>query len=277
MGPSTVSDYAIGDIQGCYEPLQRLLEHIDFNERLDRLWCVGDLVNRGPQSLAVLRFLKTLPIKAIITLGNHDLHLLASLFAGKPWKGHDDTIQEILHAEDGEELGHWLRKQAIIHYSPELNYVMCHAGIAPVWDLRQALRLGQELEDALSGAHYVEFLNQMYGNTPQLWSEQLEGVERLRLITNYFTRMRFCDREGTLELHYKGTLAQAPDNLYPWYGVPGRKEISPDLLFGHWAALRGVCPHPQIHALDTGCLWGGPLTALRLQDKQRFSVPGMKV
>lgn len=270
-------DYAIGDIQGCYEPLLRLLEHIDFNERVDRLWFVGDLVNRGPQSLAVLRLIKTLPIKAIVTLGNHDLHLLASLFGGRPWKGHDDTIYEILHADDGEELGHWLRQQALIYYSPELNYVMCHAGIAPIWDLRQALALGQELEKMLSGEHYAEFLKQMYGNNPQLWSEQLEGFERLRLITNYFTRMRFCDQEGALDLNYKGTIANAPDNLYPWYAVPGRKDIDSDLLFGHWAALRGVCPHPRIHALDTGCLWGGQLTALRLQDKQRFSVPGMSV
>jgi bis(5'-nucleosyl)-tetraphosphatase (symmetrical) len=277
MRLSAVADYAIGDIQGCYEPLQRLLDHIHFNERLDRLWFVGDLVNRGPQSLAVLRFIKSLPNKAIVTLGNHDLHLLASLFGERPWTGDDDTIQEILHAEDAEDLGHWLRKQAIIHHSPELNFVMCHAGIAPIWDLTQALALGEELEETLSGEHYVEFLKQMYGNTPYRWSESLQGIDRLRLIANYYTRMRFCDREGGLELNYKGTIANTPDNLYPWYDACDRKAISPDILFGHWAALMGVCPHPHIHALDTGCLWGGPLTAMRLQDKQRFSVPGLRV
>ena len=271
-----MADYAIGDIQGCYESLLCLLDHIYFNEREDRLWFVGDLVNRGPQSLAVLRFIKNLPIKPRITLGNHDLQLLASLFGGRPWKGHDDTIQEILHAEDGEELGHWLRKQAIIHYAPELNYVMCHAGIAPIWDLPQALALGRELEEVLAGDNYVEFLKQMYGNTPYLWSEELQGVERLRLITNYFTRMRFCDQEGNLDWNYKGPIATAPNKVFPWFAVPGRKEIAADILFGHWAALMGSCPHPHIHALDTGCLWGGYLTALRLQDKQRFSVAEVK-
>lgn len=272
-----MADYAIGDLQGCYEPLQRLLEHIDFNDRTDRLWFVGDLVNRGPQSLAVLRFIKALPVKPVITLGNHDLHLLASLFADRPWKGHDDTIQEIIHALDGEELGHWLRQQDIIYYSPELSYVMCHAGLAPVWDLTQALVLGDELHQVLAGEHYVAFLKQMYGNVPHVWSEQVQGIDRLRLITNYFTRMRFCDEQGALELSYKGTIAAAPQQLYPWYEVPSRKEISPDILFGHWAALMGHCSHPRIHALDTGCFWGGQLTALRLQDKQRFSVPGVAV
>ena len=271
-----MADYAIGDIQGCYEPLMRLLDAIDFNEREDRLWLVGDLVNRGPQSLEVLRFLKALPCAPKITLGNHDLHLLASLFAGRPWKGHDDTIQEVVHACDGEELGHWLRSQPIICYSPELNYVMCHAGIAPVWDLNQALRYGQELEQVLSGDVYVAFLTQMYGNKPNEWSEDLSANERLRVITNYFTRMRFCASNGALELSYKGTIAHAPSNLFPWYAVPGRQEIQPDIIFGHWAALQGMCPDPHIHALDTGCLWGGALTAMRLQDKQRFSVPGLK-
>jgi bis(5'-nucleosyl)-tetraphosphatase (symmetrical) len=181
-----------------------------------------------------------------------------------------------MHADDGEELGHWLRAQPIICYSPELNYVMCHAGIAPIWDLTLALRLGQELEHVLSGEAYLAFLQQMYGNTPVVWSEDLIGHERLRLITNYFTRMRFCASNGALDLSYKGTIAQAPSTVYPWYAVPGRKVIEPDIIFGHWAALQGICPDPRIHALDTGCLWGRTLTAMRLQDKQRFSVPGLK-
>lgn len=265
-------DYAIGDVQGCYGPLQKLLEHIDFDEKVDRLWFVGDLVNRGPESLAVLRFVSSLPITPRITLGNHDLHLLGSLFGGRPWKGHDDTIQEVVHAPDGEDLGHWLRKQSILWYAPELNVVMCHAGIAPIWDLPLAQRMAQELEQALSGEHYQDFLKQMYGNTPNAWSDELAGIDRLRAITNYFTRMRFCDAEGRLDLSYKGTIAKAPANLYPWYEVPHRKEIQADIVFGHWAALMGVCTNPKIHAIDTGCLWGGQLTALRLQDKKRFSV-----
>ena len=265
-------DYAIGDVQGCYDSLQRLLECIDFNEKVDRLWFVGDLVNRGPESLTVLRFISSLPSMPRITLGNHDLHLLGSLFGEKPWKGKDDTLQDVVRASDGEDLGHWLRKQPLLCYSPDLNVVMCHAGIAPLWDLSLAQQLAQEVETMLCGDHYKEFLTQMYGNKPDIWSDQLTGMDRLRIITNYFTRMRFCDAQGRLELSYKGTLADAPSGLYPWYEVPHRQEIEADIVFGHWAALMGSCSNPKIHALDTGCLWGGQLTALRLQDKQRFSV-----
>lgn len=267
-----MADYAIGDVQGCYEPLQRLLELIDFDEKKDRLWFVGDLVNRGPESLAVLRFVCQLPIAPRVTLGNHDLHLLGSLFGKDPWKGHDDTIVQILEAPDGEILGHWLRKQSILYYDSELNIAMCHAGIAPLWDLSQAISLASELEAALAGDNFRDFLTHMYGNKPDVWSDDLSGVDRLRMITNYFTRMRFCDAQGRLDLSYKGTLAAAPANLYPWYEMPQRKAIDADIVFGHWAALMGLCPDPNIHAIDTGCLWGGQLTALRLQDKQRFAV-----
>lgn len=265
-------DYAIGDVQGCYESLQRLLELISFNEKVDRLWFVGDLVNRGSQSLAILRFVSSLPLEPRITLGNHDLHLLALLFGNKSEGRHDDTLQEVLQAPDGEALGHWLRKQSVLIYAPEFNVVMCHAGIAPLWDLSQAIKLAKELEQAITGEHYHDFFSHLYGNQPDLWKEDLIGWDRLRVITNYFTRMRFCDEKGRLELSYKGTIAQAPANLYPWYAVPYRKEIDADIIFGHWAALEGKCPNPKIHAIDTGCLWGGQLTALRLQDKQRFAV-----
>lgn len=267
-------DYAIGDVQGCYGPLQRLLERIDFNDKVDRLWFVGDLVNRGPDSLAVLRFLSTLPIKPVITLGNHDLHLLASLFGGRPWKGHDDTIHDVLQAPDGESLGHWLRNQSILYYSAELNVVMCHAGIAPLWDLDTAMRLAQELEAVLAGDEYKTFLRRMYENKPDNGLDEAVGQARLIHITNYFTRMRFCDAQGRLDLSYKGGINKAPKHLYPWYEVPGRQPIEADIVFGHWAALKGLCPNPKIHAIDTGCLWGGQLTALRLQDKQRFTVEG---
>lgn len=271
-----MADYAIGDVQGCYEPLQRLLEHLHFNEHSDRLWFVGDLINRGPESLAVLRFVKNLPFAPRVTLGNHDLHLLATLFSGAPWKNHDDTLEEILNAPDREEIGHWLRHQSILYHDPALNVVMCHAGIAPIWDLTQAKALALELETMLHGPHYQDYLSKMYGNEPHQWSDDLAGIDRLRIICNYFTRMRFCDVNGNLMLTYKGTIESAPDGFYPWYNVPGRKEIKADLVFGHWAALQGQCPHPRIHAIDTGCYWGKTLTALRLQDKQRFAVPGQR-
>jgi len=271
-----VSDYVIGDVQGCYDPLQRLLERIDFNERVDRLWFVGDLVNRGPQSLEVLRFIKNLPLPAPITLGNHDLHLLGAFFGGHRWKNRDDTLEEVLVAGDGEELGHWLRKQSILYHDPALHVVMCHAGIAPAWDLALAKSCAQELETTLAGDNYASFLSEMYGNKPDCWSEELTGIARLRLITNYFTRMRFLDKRGCLVLTYKGTLAEAPADLIPWYAVPNRKPIEADIVFGHWAALLGHCQDPTIYPLDTGCLWGGSLTALRLQDRRRFSVPGLQ-
>ena len=268
-------DYAIGDIQGCYEPLQRLLDQVDFNDRTDRLWFVGDLVNRGPQSLSVLRFVKSLPITPRITLGNHDLHLLAILFGEHTVRNSDDTLHQILAAPDREELGHWLRKQSILYHEPELNVVMCHAGIAPAWDLNQAKLLAQELENALAGEQYCDYLMHMYGNLPDYWSDELIGMDRLRVICNYFTRMRFCNAQGDLVLSYKGTLEKAPKDLYPWYNVPNRQEIEAEIVFGHWAALQGKCSHPKMYAIDTGCFWGGQLTALRLQDKQRFMVAGI--
>jgi len=270
-----VVDYAIGDLQGCYDPLQRLLDAIDFDDKQDRLWFAGDLVNRGPQSLEVLRFIKRLPLAPKITLGNHDLHLLASLFTSRPWKGKDDTIYQVLNAEDGEELGHWLRQQAILLHDDSLSLVMTHAGISPLWDLSQAKALASELENTLKGEFYIAFLENMYGNEPDRWSDDLTGIERLRVITNYFTRMRFCDAEGRLVLSYKGTVDKAPAGLYPWYAVPGRKAIGEDVIFGHWAALEGQCPVANLFPIDTGCLWGGELTALRLQDRKRFTVPGL--
>lgn len=271
-----VSDYAIGDVQGCYEPLQRLLEHLNFDDNKDRLWFVGDLVNRGPESLAVLRFINSLKIKPKITLGNHDLHLLGLIFGNNSWKNKDDTLEQILKAPDAEQLGHSLRQQALLHSAPEFNLVMCHAGIAPMWDLAKAKLLATELEQVLSGPDYHLFLRDLHGNEPSLWSDNLIGNERLRAIVNYFTRMRFCDHQGRMNLSYKGTLEKAPKDLYPWYDIPGRVKIEEDIIFGHWSALMGNSVHPGLYALDTGCIWGGPLTALRLQDRKKFSVPGMK-
>ncbi|WP_133129874.1 symmetrical bis(5'-nucleosyl)-tetraphosphatase [Legionella yabuuchiae] len=270
-----MADYAIGDIQGCYDPLMRLLDLIQFDEHEDRLWFAGDLVNRGPQSLAVLRFVRSLPQKTHLSLGNHDLHLLSRLFSASTWSNDDDTLKEIEEAEDAEELGYWLKNQSILCYDESLNVVMTHAGIAPMWDLDKAIALAKELEAALQGNDFHDFLTHMYGNKPDYWSDELSGYERLRAICNYFTRMRMCDEDGRLIFHYKGTLQDAPKYLYPWYNVPGRKEVLADVVFGHWAALMGISPDKRLHPIDTGCLWGGQLTALRLQDKKRFAVPGM--
>ena len=270
-----MADYAIGDLQGCYDPLQRLLQHLDFDDQRDRLWFVGDLVNRGPDSLAVLRFIKQLPLTPHITLGNHDLHLLNLLF-GHPQKHNpEDTLDAVLNAPDGEELGHWLRKQSILVHDPELQVVMCHAGIAPQWSLTDAKAHAHELEVMLRGDHFCHFLSSMYGNKPDLWSASLEGIDRLRVICNYFTRMRFCEADGRLVLNHKGTLSQAPADLYPWYVVPNRSRIRESIVFGHWAALEGLCAEPRVYAIDTGCVWGRSLTALRLTDKQRFVVHGV--
>lgn len=270
-----MSDYAIGDVQGCYDPLMRLLDVIDFNEHQDRLWFVGDLVNRGPQSLEVLRFIKQLPQKPFITLGNHDLHLLGKIFTEHSHQNHDDTLHTILAADDREELGHWLRMQSILIHDMNLNVLMCHAGIAPVWTLSQAKQFACELEASLHSPDFLHFLQTMYGNKPDHWQDSLTGYDRLRLICNYFTRMRFCDQDGNLVLSYKGTIAAAPPELIPWFALQNRISIDADIVFGHWAALQGYSPIATIHAIDTGCLWGGPLTALRLQDKQRFTTPGL--
>ncbi len=253
----------------------RLLKTIAFHPEEDRLWLVGDLVNRGPDSLKVLRFIQALPIPPYITLGNHDLHLLCQIFLSNPEKS-DDTLADILSAPDKEALGHWLRKQPILYHDEQLNWVMTHAGIAPTWTLIEAKAHASELEAALRGPSYLDFLTHMYGNTPTILTDSLSHVERLRVICNVFTRMRFCNQAGQLELTIKTKPEAAPDGYYPWYAHPSRKPIEADLVFGHWAALQGHCPTPQIHAIDTGCVWGGTLTALRLQDKKRFSVPASK-
>lgn len=266
-----MADYAIGDVQGCYDALLRLLESISFNDRVDKLWFVGDLVNRGPESLAVLRFIQQLPIQPYITLGNHDLHLLSQIYSTSKRTNVDDTLRAILKAPDRDEIGDWLRHQSILIHDARFNMVMTHAGISPQFTLQQAKSAALELEEVLASDDFVDFLSQMYGNLPDQWDEHLTGIDRLRYICNAFTRMRFCDAQGRLVLSYKGTINHAPAGLYPWFNTPHRHPIEVDIVFGHWAALEGKSLNPHIHALDTGCLWKGSLTALRLQDKKRFS------
>ena len=269
-----MADYAIGDVQGCYDELMKLLDKIRFDDASDTLWFVGDLVNRGPESLAVLRFVKSLPDRTRITLGNHDLYLLSKLLTNISWSNADDTIHDVMQAPDALEIGHWLRAQKMIHYDDALNVVMTHAGISPLWDLNDAIRYGRELEMVLHGEDYQYFLKNMYGNLPAKWDDSLEGFVRLRVICNYLTRMRFCEEDGSLNLNYKGTLSDAPSDLYPWYELPERKPVSADLIFGHWAALMTRAPIEGVYAIDTGCLWGGELTAFRIQDKTFYSVKG---
>lgn len=263
-----MSTYAIGDIQGCFDELQTLLAHIHFHPEEDTLWLVGDLVNRGPKSLEVLRFIKNLP-NAITVLGNHDLHLLA-VYNG--YSGNTETLDEILNAPDAKTLIDWLRLQPILHHDPKLGYAMTHAGIYPHWDLETAKGYAKELEDVLRAESYTEILPHLYGNHPNMWSPDLTQMERLRFIMNAFMRMRFCDREGKLDFDYRGPAGSQPDEYIPWYEVSDRKTKNINIIFGHWAALNGKVSVPHLYALDTGCVWGNYLTALRLEDGARFRV-----
>jgi len=263
--------YAIGDVQGCYDPLLRLLDKCQFDQNTDTLWFAGDLVNRGPQSLETLRFIKQLGARAISILGNHDLALLAAAYNLRPSKK-DPKLQDILQAPDCEELIEWLRLRNIMHYDKTLDFAMVHAGIPPQWDLNTAIARAKELENTLHSPDFLVFLQNMFGDSPSIWSDALQGWDRLRYITNAFTRMRFCSAEGQLELQAKGKADQAPTNLYPWFKIPTRRHRQVQILFGHWAALQGNVEEPNVFALDTGCVWGNCLTAVRLEDKKFFQV-----
>lgn len=264
-----MADYAVGDLQGCLEPLKCLLEHVSFDPARDRLWLVGDLVNRGPQSLQTLRYLHGIKDSVICVLGNHDLHLLAaSRKIDRLKKG--DTLHEILEAPDRDVLLGWVRQQKLMHYDAERNVAMVHAGIPPQWSLKKALKYAGEVENALRDDALIEpFLNGMYGNEPAKWSGDLRGVTRLRVITNYFTRMRFCNRDGKLDLKGKEGIETAPPGYAPWFSHKQRKTKSLKIVFGHWAALEGRCDEPGVFALDSGCVWGGKLTMLDLDTFER--------
>jgi bis(5'-nucleosyl)-tetraphosphatase (symmetrical) len=258
--------YAIGDLQGCYTELQDLLTRLDFNPASDRLWFVGDLVNRGPQSLECLRFVKSLGDSAMTVLGNHDLSLLSTM-AGVRKLGERDTIADILNAKDRTELFDWLRRQPLLHHDPELNYVLLHAGLPPQWDLAQAKICAREIETLLRGRNYKKFFEGMYGDMPANWSEALSGAERWRFMTNCFTRLRYCTQDGKLDLKHKDTPGTQKRGLYPWFQVPGRRSRSERILFGHWSTL-GCVQEENVISLDTGCVWGGALTAVRLDGKK---------
>jgi len=264
--------YAVGDIQGCYTDLARLLESIHFDAAADRLWLVGDLVNRGPDSLAVLRLVKSLGDAAITVLGNHDLHLLA-VAEGAAELHPGDTLDEILNAPDRDELLTWLRHQRLVHV--ENDFVLVHAGLLPGWTVSQVQQLAREVEDALRGQKYCKFLTHMYGNQPNQWHDDLDGYKRLRVITNALTRMRICTDSGEMEFKFKGEYPNIPAGYRAWFEVPQRATRDATVIFGHWSAL-GLLVRENVVALDTGCLWGGTLAAMRLDDRQVFQVPCTK-
>jgi len=255
--------YAIGDLQGCLDPLLRLLDKIDYDPGNDQLWFTGDLVNRGPDSLETLRFVRNLRDGAISVLGNHDLHLLAA--AENPDRlRNKDTLNAILKAADGHELLHWLRARPLMHHDKARNYTLVHAGLSPQWSLKTALAAAAELESFLQSKDYPAFFKHMYGNKPVRWSKTLSGWERLRYITNVFTRMRFCDLDGNLDLTRKGRPSPRARKYVPWFDVPERKNAKLRIVFGHWSTL-GEMVRPNVISLDTGCVWGGCLTAAQLK------------
>lgn len=265
-----MATYVIGDVQGCFKALRSLLDKLVFDPGRDQLWFAGDIVNRGPDSLSCLRFIKALGPAARMVLGNHDLHLLATYYANRAQK-RKDTLGSVLSAPDCAALMHWLRQQPLMIWDQSRDLVVTHAGLPHIWSVSQANDLGQEIEAALKGERCVEFFEAMYGNTPEIWSESLTGMDRLRVITNYFTRMRFIDLDGTLNLSVKERAESAPEGFLPWFSVPRSDQTK--VLFGHWAALEGVTGQAQFQALDTGCVWGGTLTAINLDSMQRISSP----
>lgn len=261
-----MATYAIGDIQGCYDEMRRLLDTIGFNPARDRLWLVGDLVNRGLQSLEVLRYVRGLGESAITVLGNHDLHLLV-VAAGvrKPHRG--DTLDALLAAPDRDELLAWLRCQRLMHVNE--GHAMVHAGLLPQWSIAQALELAREVEAALQGADHGGFLREMYGNTPVQWHDELAGYDRLRVIVNAMTRLRLCTPEGIMEFTHKTGFEGAPAGYLPWFDIEARASRDTPVLFGHWAAL-GLLLRPEVLGLDSGCVWGRRLSAVRLADRRIF-------
>ena len=263
---SSIATYAIGDVQGCFAELQALLAQCGFDAARDRLWFVGDLVNRGPDSLAVLRYVRSLGECAVVVLGNHDLHLLC-VYAGCAKRREDDTLDAVLRAPDAEALLDWLRARPLMHLGQ--GHAMVHAGLLPEWSVQRAAVLAREVETTLRSDDYRTFLAHMYGSKPDRWSDALSGWERLRVIVNAMTRLRFCTPEGRMDFRAKG--AAAPAGYLPWFEARRRREKT-TILCGHWSTL-GLKMSARLAALDTGCVWGGSLSALRLEDRRVFQAP----
>ncbi|HSN20045.1 MAG TPA: symmetrical bis(5'-nucleosyl)-tetraphosphatase [Usitatibacter sp.] len=263
-----MATYAIGDLQGCFEPLERLLSRIGFDRARDRLWFVGDLVNRGPDSLACLRFVRGLGEAAVVVLGNHDIHLLCVAEGVEPARKRD-TLAPILGAPDRRELLEWLRARPLMH--AEGGFALVHAGLLPQWTVADARSLASEVEAALRGPDHRGFLDRLYGDEPARWSEDLRGMDRLRVIVNAMTRLRVCGTDGAMALAFKGEPGESSAGLVPWFDMPGRRSRDHTLVCGHWSAL-GVCMRPDVLSLDSGCVWGRALTAVRLEDRALFQV-----
>ena len=260
--------YAVGDLQGCAGQLNELLDQVGRIDADPRWFFVGDLVNRGPRSLDTLRLIRNMGDRAECVLGNHDLHLLA-VANGIRKSGRYDTIDEILHAPDREELLDWLRQRPLARLID--GHLMVHAGLLPQWSATQAVALAQEVETALRGPDWIEFLRQMYGNTPDRWNDALAGIERLRCIVNALTRIRFCTPDGRMELKSKEAAGNALDGHLPWFDLPLRSSADVTVVFGHWSA-RGLTLRANLIGLDSGCVWGGKLSAVRLADRALFQV-----
>ena len=263
-----MATFAIGDLQGCYRQFEQLLDLIGFDRVQDRLWLVGDIVNRGPDSLKILRFVKGLTDAVIMVLGNHDLHLLM-VAEGCASLSRNDTIQDILSAPDREELLHWLRQQKLLHVDG--NYALVHAGLLPSWSIAQASELARAVEVVIRGEEFHEFCSHMYGDQPDHWKDGLSGYARLRVVINAMTRMRVCTPDGKMDFKFKGMVKDIPDGYLPWFETPHRASREATIIFGHWSAL-GLQLRNNLIALDTGCLWGGTLTAIRLDDRRVFQV-----
>jgi len=254
--------YAIGDVQGCYEQLQALLQQLQVDYQQDTLWFTGDLVNRGPHSAEVVRFVKSLGECAVTVLGNHDLHLLAVAYGHQPEKK-DDSLQSILSAPDRQELLDWIRTRPLLHHDAQRKITLIHAGLAPQWSLDDAIACAREVESALRSDNFNEFLAAMYGNEPDRWDPGLTQWERLRFIVNCFTRLRYVNGNGKLKLKVKGAPGTQPKGYVPWFQAPDRQSAQAKFIFGHWSTL-GFYMAANVIALDTGCLWGGRLTAINI-------------
>lgn len=260
-----MATYAVGDIQGCLQPLKCLLKKVAFDPEKDTLWSVGDIVNRGPKCLKTLRFLYNMRDSLVMVLGNHDLHLLAVAAGVRP-PNRTDTLGKILAAPDREELLNWLLHRPLIHY--QHGFAMVHAGIPPQWTLEQAMGYAWEVEDVLQSPHCLEFFQNMYGNEPLLWSDDLTGMTRLRVITNYLTRMRYCSKHGALDLESKGPSPNVGKKVSAWFSHPNRLTAEDRIIFGHWASIEGHTDTPNAIALDTGCVWGGSLSLYCLDNSE---------
>lgn len=269
-----MTTYVIGDLQGCYDELQELLQEIDYNSEQDHLWFVGDIVNRGPKSLECLRFVKQLSEqgKAEIVLGNHDFHLLAAYSGLDKFVSKSDTLTPILQADDVDELIDWLRKQPLMVSHPVYHAVMVHAGIPPQWSISEAKQYAQEVQKQMLQPNWQEYLiNHLFGSEPDSWDNSLTGYDRLRYIVNAFARMRYCSAEGQLEFKMKSAPKDNQSKFQPWFVFNNRRNKDYEIFFGHWSTLGAIDAY-QVHATDTGCLWGGQMTAYAIESKQRFTL-----